>query len=127
MSKLRISTDFQVYSDGQNTNDPKDLTKIQLLTEESSFTSLNRQKIKIADPTVDQSIAISEANSDYLLIYTDQEITIKLDGSGDSRTLKPKSAGVKTLAYLERGDISSIQVSNASGNQANLDIVSVKL
>ena len=126
MSKLSILSDFQAYSDTQ-TNNPKDVDKIQLLMEESSFSCLNRQKIKIADLTVDQSIAIAEANSEYLLIYTDQEITIKLDGSGSARTLKPQTAGKKSLVFLERGDITSLTISNSSGSQANLDIISVKL
>lgn len=127
MSKLSLQSNFQAYSDNLDTNDPKDVTKIQILTEESSFNCLNRQKIKIADTTVDQSIAIAEPNSEYLLIYTDQIITIKADGSSDSRTLKPKTAGIKTLAYLERGDVTSITVSNSSGAEANLDIISAKL
>lgn len=127
MSKLRFQSDFQAYSDSQQTNDPKDVTRNQLVTDESGFSCLNQQKIKIADLTVDKAIAIAEANSEYLLIYVDQEVTIKMDGSVTSRTLKPKAAGIKTLAYMERGDITSMTVSNASGSEVNLDVVSVKL
>ena len=127
MSKLKFVTDFLAFSDSQATNDPKDQTKIESVTEESSFKSLLRQKIVVTDATVDQSIPVPEANSEYLLIYTDREITVKLDGSADARTLKPRTAGIKTLALMERGDISSLTVSNASGNDANLDIISVKL
>lgn len=127
MGKIRISSDFLAYSDAKDTNAPKDQTKVDITTEDNSFSALLRHKIEIADATVDQVIAISSSNSEHLLIYTDQEITIKIDGSGDSRTLKPKANGIKTLAYLERGDITSLLVSNASGNVANLDIISVKL
>lgn len=127
MSKLSLLSNFQVYSDTGSTNDPKDIDKIQLLTEEASFDCLNRQKIKIANLAVDQIISIAKANSEYLLIYTDQEVTIKLDGSSDSISLKPKSAGIKALCYLNRGDITSLRVSNSSGNEANMDIISVKL
>ena len=127
MSKLKFSSDFIAYSDINQTNDPKDQTKIQQVTEEKDFKSLLRSKIKVLDAVVDQSIAVPEANSEYLLIYTDQEITIKLDGATASRTLKPRAVGVKTLTYMERGSISTILVSNASGLTANLDIISVKL
>lgn len=127
MSKLRFLSEFQAYNDTQQTNNPKDVTRIQLLTEEASFSCFDRKQVKVADATVDQSIALTDSNSEYLLIYTDQEITIKLDGSADTRTLKPKSAGIKTLVYFERGDSTSLLVSNASGSQANLDILSVKL
>ena len=127
MPTLRLAMDFLAFSDTAKTNDPKDQTKIQSVTEESTFKSLLRQKIVVVDSTVDQVIPVPEANSEYLLIHTDQEITIKLNGSSDARTLKPLKAGTKTLAYMERGDIDAILVSNASGNAANLDIIAVKL
>ena len=127
MSKLSILSDFQAYSDLKQTNDPKDIDRIKINLEESSFSVLNRQKIQIADSTVDQAISIAAANSEYLLIYTDQEISIKMDGSSDSRTLKPKTAGTKAFVYMERGDVTSMTVSNASGSTANMDIISVKL
>lgn len=127
MSALRFVSDFLAFSDEKATNDPKDQTKIQSATEESSFKSLLRQKITVATATTDQVIPLPEVNSEYLLIYTDREVTVKLDGSGDSRTLKPKAAGTKTLVLMERGDISTLTMSNASGSDANVDIISVKL
>ena len=127
MSRIKFNTDFLAFSDAIDTNNPKDQTKIQVVTEESSFKSLLRQKIVVADLVVDQSIPVPEANSEYLLIYVDQEVTLKLDGSANARTLKPSALGTKTLVFMERGDITSILISNASGNAVNLDILSVKL
>ena len=127
MSKLRFLTDFLAFSDVEQTNNPKDQTMIKITTEESNFSALVRNKITIANSIVDQSISIAESNSEYLLVYTDQEITIKIDGSGDARVLTPSAVGIKTLCYFERGDISTMTVSNSSGNSANLDIITIKL
>ena len=127
MAGIKFSANFLAFSDSQDTNDPKDQTQIQITTEESSFSSLVRQKLAIADAVVDQSILVSAINSEYLLIYTDQIISIKLDGSSAARILKPKVAGTKTLVLMERGDITSILVSNRSGSIVNLDVISVKL
>lgn len=127
MSKLKFLIDFLAFSDAKDTNNPKDQTKIQLVTEETSFKSLLRQKIEVANAVTDQNIPVPEAATEYLLIFTDQEITVKLDGSGDARTLKPVIAGTKTMVLMERGDVTSILVSNASGAAANLDVISVKL
>ena len=127
MAGIKFSTSFLAYSDLLDTNNPKDQTNIQVVTEESSFTALFRQKIIIADSITDQNIPVPAANSEYLLIYTDQIISAKLDGSSDARILKPSAAGAKTLVLMERGDISALLISNSSGNAAVLDIIVVNL
>lgn len=127
MSKLTIDTSLIASNDTQNSNNPKDVTKIQVLMNEGAFNCLNRQCLVITDSTSDQVITIPDANSEYLIIYTDQEVTIKVDGSNDIITLKPKTPGLKALCYLNRGDITSLTVSNSSGSSAKLDVVSVKI
>lgn len=127
MSKLKLLSDLLIHNDTSQTNDPKDASKIQLLTEESNLSACSRQKISVADAVTDQTINLADASTEYLLIYVDQEITIKLNGSGDALTLTPSTAGKKTLCFLQRGTITSLTVSNASGSAVNIDLISVKL
>jgi hypothetical protein len=61
-----------------------------------------------------------------VLISTDVEVSIKINGSTDSQTLKPIT-GVKTPVFLYRGSISSILVSNSSGSDATLDVTRIKV
>lgn len=127
-NKLKLLIDFIAYRSKSPTNSPSDdSTQVKLLTQEADFSELCRKQIDIADATVDQSVTLADADSDYILIFTDQEVTIKLNGSSDSITLKPKAAGSKTMCFMNRGSITSLSVSNASGNTASLDIISVNL
>lgn len=127
-NKLKLLIDFLAYSSDKPTNDPSnDSTKAKLSVEESSFTELCRKQIDIADLTVDQTITLADANSDYLLIFTNQIITIKLNGSADAITIKPLIAGTKTFGMMLRGDVTGLTVSNSSGNTASIDVISVNL
>ena len=123
---LRLIVDFLMY-EGTNTNDPQDAIKIKSKVEESDVSEGLRQLDSIADSTVDQAVTLPDANTDYLLLFVDREITIKLNGSSDAITLKPKANGTKTPVMMIRGDITGLTVSNASGAAANLDIVAVNL
>lgn len=127
-NKLKLLVDFIAYTTSQPTNDPaNDSTKIKSSVEESTFTELCRKQISIADAVVDQSITLADTNSEYLILFTDQTVTIKLNGSADAITVNPKSAGTKTLGLMLKGSITGLTVSNASGSAANLDVISVNL
>jgi len=123
MSRLKLIIDFLAYSDNSQTNDPQDVSRIKSVLEESSFTELIRRKATIADGTTDQNISFSV--SDYILIFSDQTITIKLNGSGDSLTLVPETEGKKSFVFFQKGTINSLLVSNNSGNAVKLDIITV--
>ena len=124
MKPLDITINFLAY-EGLTSNDPADATKIKNRVQESSVSALTRYQNQIADSTVDQSIDLPDANTEYLLVFIDREISIKVNGSSDSITLKPRANGTKTFAYYTRGDITSLSVSNSSGDSANVDIISV--
>lgn len=121
--RLDVLIDFLAFDNSQPTNDPADATKVRNRTTEDSIVGVKRCQISVPDSTVDQVIELPSANTEYLLILTDQEISIKLNGSGDSITLKPRAAGTKTAVYYSRGDVTALLLSNASGSAAKVDIV----
>ena len=123
---LKLSLDFQVI-EGTQSNNPEDLTRVKGRAEESDVSELFRKQEAIPDATTDLAIALPDAASDYLVIFTDQEISIKLNGSATAITLKPKIATKKTPVTFLRGTISSLSISNASGAVANVDIVAVNI
>ncbi len=127
MSKIRLIVDFLANNESVPTNDPKDQTAIKKTVEESSFTELCRKQVAVPDAASDQAITLADATSEYLIIFVDQTVTIKLNGSGDALTLSPSSAGVKTPVFVQKGIITSLTVSNASGSTANLDVISVNV
>jgi len=123
MDNIDILIQMQAYA-GAPTNNPSDASKITERTQESNLTGFSRQTPSIADATVDQSIdCVPEANTEYLMIFTDQTISIKLNGGSEAIILSPRASGTKTFAFFNRGAVTSLTVSNSSGNIAKLDII----
>lgn len=126
--RLTFLVDLLVHDNTNPTNDPADAIEIRKKVEESAVSEVTRNfPKKITDGTTDEAIELPDANTDYLLILTDQEVSVKLNGSSDAQVLKPKAAGVKTPALFIRGDITGLTVSNSSGQDANLDITLVQI
>lgn len=124
-TKLKIQL---IGTENANTNVITDSIAIKSEVEESDVAEISRVLVKtVADAVVDQEILDAVSADSLALLFTDQEISIKINGSGDSLTLKPIVAGTKTPVFLIRGTIDSILVSNASGSVANLDITRVKV
>lgn len=126
--RLSLTVDFLAYDSAQPTNDPQDAVKIKKRVEEATITEVNRYfPMAVPDATTDLAIALPASTTDYLLIFTDETVSVKLNGSATAITLKPRASGAKTPAMLIRGDITALTVSNASGKVANLDVVAVKI
>lgn len=123
---LRLLVDFLSY-EGTLTNNPQDAIAVKRKVEEANVSEVSRFQSSIPSATVDQAITLPDANSDYLLLFIDQEISIKLNGSANALTLKPKTAGTKTPVFLMRGDITGLTVSNAGANAANIDVIAVNI
>ena len=124
-TKLKIQL---IGTENDNTNVITDSIAINSETEDRDVAEIARVFQKaIADATVDEEILDTVVADSNALLFTDQEITIKIDGSGDTLTLKPIKAGSKTPVFLMRGSIGSILVSNASGSIANIDITRIKV
>ena len=123
MQTLDIALKLLAY-EGKATNDPQDSIKI-INTFEEEIETIIRQKTTIADGAVDQAIELTSANSEYLLILTDEPVSIKVNGGIETIDLIPTLSGVKTMAYYNKGQITGLVVTNSSGNTANLDIISV--
>ncbi len=127
-NKLKLLIDLFAYSTVAPTNDPSDDSiKIKKLIEESSFSEIQRQLISVADEITDQTINLADATCEYLIILADQDISVKINGSSTSMTLKVKSAGTKIPVFFMRGTITAVTVSNASGEIANLDVITINL
>lgn len=124
--RIKSIIEFIMY-EGTLTNNPSDTDKIKNTVEDTSITELFRRRESIADAVTDQSIPLPDAATDYLLIFVDQQISIKLNGSTDAIVLKPKTAGTKAFAFYLRGTASALTITNASGSAANVDIISVQI
>lgn len=122
MKNLDIIFDLLSY-EGAATNDPADAVKIKNKINETQITSLSRQQLQILTATVDQAIALPDPNSDYLIILTDQDISIKLNGSSTVQALPARGNNLKTLVLYVRGPVTSLTMSNSSGKTANVDIL----
>jgi len=121
---LEVILKFLNYT-GSIENDPADAIKITNRIQQDDTTGTIRYQNAIADGTTDQDIDLPDADTDYLLIFTDREVTIKLNGGSEVLTLTPRANGVKTFAFFMKGSVTGLQVSNSSGESANVDIISV--
>lgn len=126
MKPLRIILDFLSY-EGTLTNNPQDAVAIKRKVEESNVSEVSRFQSSIAPATVDQAITLPDATSDYLLLFIDRQISIKLNGSSDALVLKPKVNGLKTPVFMMRGDITGLTISNAGAEAANIDLIAVNI
>jgi len=122
VKKLDLILDMLVY-EGNQTNDPTDADKIKGKIQETEILEVIRNKLSLADATVDQVVALPENPSTYLVILVDRQVSIKINGISTAITLSPHANGKKTPAFYWRGSITALTVSNASGAAANVDII----
>jgi hypothetical protein len=122
MKNLDLIFDLLIY-EGSTTNDPKDAIKVHNKIQETEVQSNSKQQLAVADNTTDLVISLPDANSDYLIILTDRDISIKHNGSSTAETLKTRAPGKKTLVFYHRGPTTTLTLSNSSGAVANVDII----
>lgn len=128
MSRLSLTLDFLAYDAPNTTNDPADAIRIKRTVEETSVTEVSRNfPRQVPDATVDLDVPLPDSTTDYLLILTDQAISVKLNGSATPQILRPKTTGVKTPVLMIRGDITSLKISNSSGSTAKVDLIAVNI
>lgn len=127
MSNIKLNIKL-IGSVNENTNVVTDSIAVNQEISETQLSEISRIfKKEIANAASDVEILDGVSADSYAMLFCDQEISIKLNGSADSITLKPKSAGTKTPVFLLRGTISSILVTNNSGSVANIDITRIKV
>lgn len=127
MSKfLDITLQYLSYDTKAQSNDPADADKMKLRIQESTINQVFRLQQAIANATVDQVVALPDANTTYLIIASDQSISIKLNGSSTATPLNVPTPGTKTPLMFLRGNITGLTISNASGAIANADILLIK-
>lgn len=122
MQRLDILFEMLAYA-GSPTNNPADAIKVRNRIQDTEIIGCIRQKLQIADSTVDQTVTLPSSSTEYVAILVDQILTIKLNGGSESVTLSPRVSGTLSLAFFNRGNISSLSISNSSGSLANLDII----
>lgn len=124
MKSLNILIEFLSY-DGNLSNDPQDGNKIKNRIQDTNITEVYRIQSTVPDTTVDLAMDLPDAATDYVLLFVDREVSIKVNGSATAQVLKPRANGAKTFVWFVKGTISSVSVSNASGAAANIDFIAV--
>ncbi len=124
---LRLIVDYLSYEGIPPTNNPQDSIEFKRKVEESNVSEAQRSQKLIPPSTVDLALNLADSATDYLIMMTDQTVSIKLNGSSDAITLNPKAPGTKTPVFLIRGAVTALTISNAGTNAANIDFVSVKI
>ena len=126
--RLDFLVDLLIYDNTTPNNDPANNIKVKSRIQEETITESLRHFPKVvSDGAVDEVIALPENPSDFILFLTNQEVSVKVNGSATDLTLKPKTTGVITPVFMMRGDITGLTISNASGNDANVDVVIVNI
>lgn len=124
-TKLKIQL---IGTQNANTNVITDSISINSEVEEADVSEISRVLVKtIPDAAVDTEILEAVSADGLALLFTDQPISIKINGSADPISLIPTATGLKTPVFMLRGTIDSILVSNSSGSPANLDITRIKV
>lgn len=114
--------------EGNETNDPADADKVYNRTQEETVSKFQRERGIIADAdSKDYTPCLPDATVDYVVILTDRELTLTINGSATDITVSPRANGTKTIVYLQRGALTGLVAANASGADANVDMVFVKV
>ena len=125
MKNLNILFDLLNYQ-GEPSNNPNDSTKVHNTIQECGVHNFSRQEMSIVAATTDLSIPLPGNPTTYLAILVDQTISIKLNGSITEIELVPKIACRKTLVFFNRGNITSLTITNHSTTTtANVDIIAI--
>lgn len=125
MRPLRILLDFLTYDGTPPTNNPEDETRSKRRVEETNVSNAVRNQLQIPAPTTAQMIPLAAATCNYLAIYTDQPISININGDSQAIALTPQLATKPCPVFYLRGTITSLTVSNAGTVLANVDVRSV--
>jgi len=127
MRPLRLLVDFLTYEGTPPTNNPIDETRSHRKVEEQDVSETSRVQRKILAAASNISIPLADSAVDYLVIYSDQQISINLNGDSTAMVLTPQLAGKMCPVFVMRGTITSLAVSNALAVDANIDVRSVKV
>lgn len=123
---LDITLKYLSYDAKAQSNDPADADRLNLRLQDNGVNQVFRLQQSIASATVDQVVSLPDPNTSYLIISSDQSISIKLNSSSTPTPLNVPTAGVKTPLLMLRGDITALTISNSSGSAANVDIIAIK-
>ena len=117
MAQLSGKLELLVYNDAQASNNPQERVQdSKFVLSDTSIAQWESKLLTIADGAVDQAIAFDSIASEYLMILSDKEISIKLNGSADAITL------AADFPFLMKGSVSSLSISNGSGEDAQVAI-----
>lgn len=117
--RLSGTLEILVFNDENVTNLPnKVLGHLKYIVSDTSITQWSTKLITVADAVVDESVPLVETTVEYLVIQSDQDISIKLNSSNDSLEIK------KDFPFILKGSVTDLKVSNASGTAANVEIMS---
>lgn len=123
--KVRINTDFLIYS-GTNTNNPNDLNKLGNSFEKEIKES-SRLKIQLAAEEA-MTIPLPDATCNYIMIFSDQNIDLGLNGAENMESLVTLKAGIKAPVFMKACEITQVGILNPSTTKvANLDIFIIKI
>lgn len=91
---------------------------LKSLASSSAWTEVTRDRIAVATGVSDQVLNLGGcASADILCIMTDEEVSIKLDGSSDAITIGS--------VFISSGGHTAATISNASGSTATVDILAL--
>lgn len=121
---MKITVDFLAY-EGTPTNDPQDATAIKRKVEEANVNEVSRHQIILPVGTADKEIDMPTDGATYLMIFSDQEISIKINGGSEPIVMTPKTVGQKCPVLMIRSDIDSLLITNNASSDANIDMIAV--
>jgi len=117
MARLTGKLQVLTYTDLSSTNTPTSkVFDVSEVISDSEISQVAPLLIQIPTATTDQAINFNGiTTAEYLVILSDQPISVKIDGSTTALQL--------TRLYLDGSSLSSLHISNSSGETANIRIM----
>lgn len=115
MAKYRASIAVRVFTDELATNNPKcRVFDIDKSFSDDTVSQFQPLLLTIADGTVDQAVGLNGLTGEKFVLISDQTISVKLNGSSDAIQC--------TTLMLDGGAITSLSISNSSGETAEVTL-----
>ena len=120
---LNLEVDILAYNSTSISNDPSDALKISNTNVNGkSITDVSRLIMPLTAGGSLQSIALPNSPTNYIVIFSDQQVSIQLNGAGPTLVLMPPLAGSKAPLFMYLGPVTGLSIQASGTNNANVDI-----
>jgi len=124
MSKrICVTLDVLTQESASFTNDPADANKIIGRIEQDNLKEITRLQMVVEPSSTVETVPLPDSCAQYIVIHTDQTVSVIINGSDTPFDLIPKVAGTKAPVLYLKGQFTQLCLQNLGSVDANVDVI----